>query len=541
MYSILVADDEPRHRKGIADMVRKLRADYTIFEAKDGEEALQLIMINEIDMVITDIKMPNLDGLQLIESLGTKIKMIKVVILSVYSIFEYAKKAISIGAFEYMLKPVVEQDMKEMLQKLEESIEKDRKLVEEKNSLEKKLNHTLPIYTEHLLNKWIRGELTTVELKEIEKILSCESADKVMISEIGGKNYMESDYSNEELDEIKLNFKYWMGEALKPLGHSISFFQEGKKNQMVSIFNSSPTSNICFSENIENVTIFMNNMRIEYQLDVTIGISQRCQDIMKEIGVAYEQAQIALNYKFYLGTGGIISYDKIASNLHKPALNWYKEEDRLHEAIVQMNRNQTVDILEELLNDMKEDWLPIPLRLQESMIYLILNQIKRKESLLMEEQSQKLIDSTKSLSSNCEHVDDLKNKGNDICLQMIIMLESRKNNKNSMIIQKSKEYIEEHYMEDISLETISSLVYFSPTYFSSFFKTYTGVSFSDYMLHVRMHKAKELLVTTNEKVYDVAFQAGYKDAGYFTKTFKREFGNSPEEYRRNHGLSGLSE
>lgn len=106
MYYILVVDDEPKHRKGLINMIKMFRPDYNVFGARNGQEALNFISTNPIDILITDIKMPIMDGLELIEKLMEHHKNIKIILLSAYAHFEYAQKAISLGAFDYLLKPI---------------------------------------------------------------------------------------------------------------------------------------------------------------------------------------------------------------------------------------------------------------------------------------------------------------------------------------------------------------------------------------------------------------------------------------------------
>lgn len=126
MFSVLVVDDEPKHRRGLTLMIRELRPDYRIYDAKDGLEALQCMDANPVDIIITDIEMPVMNGLQFIENLGERAHDTLVVILSAYSRFEYAQKAIRLGAADYLLKPVAETKVEEMLSELETKIRAER-------------------------------------------------------------------------------------------------------------------------------------------------------------------------------------------------------------------------------------------------------------------------------------------------------------------------------------------------------------------------------------------------------------------------------
>lgn len=152
MYRILLVDDEPRHRRGLAKMIKLLRPQYEVSEAKNGQEAVAMIGAGSFDIVITDIKMPMMDGLTFMETVRESIGSTKIIILSGYAYFEYAQKAVKLGAFDYILKPVNEERVNNFLCKVENKLEQERAELNEAERIKKELDLAFPTFLEVQLN-----------------------------------------------------------------------------------------------------------------------------------------------------------------------------------------------------------------------------------------------------------------------------------------------------------------------------------------------------------------------------------------------------
>ncbi|MBZ4646286.1 MAG: two-component system, response regulator YesN [Petroclostridium sp.] len=543
MYKLLVVDDELMHRKGLANMIRKLRPTYEVFEAKNGKEALELITSNTMDIVVTDVKMPIMDGLELIEKLGDRANKMKVIILSGYRYFEYAQKAIGLGAFDYLIKPVREEKIVEMLKKVETSIEQDLIKIREREDLMKQLNSTLPIYFEHQMNKWVNGHLSETELNEIGQIFPYRGRGAVIAVSISKYETLIRNYTSEALDEIKMNMKYYMKEILDALGHSISFFLEDKKNIMISILTTDNRLDLLSGASIEKLNKYINHLKIKYGFDATIGISCECENIFSEVKTSFQQALTALSYKFFYGIGSIISYSNIYRNINNQFFDISKEEESLKEAIRQMKSNIVTSTISGIFERITENKYSLPHQFIKNIIHMTLNLAATIRNYVDNEYYNQFIVDIEKRLNECEEYNELKTKVNDFLLRMISILENTKNHKHEFIVQKCMQYIEQHFMEEISLETVAEAIYFSPCYFSSIFKHHTGMTFSQYLSQLRIKKALELLENTDYKVYEIASKVGYKDDKYFYRVFKKEFGVTPDEYRRriinNTNLEGI--
>lgn len=532
MHCILIVDDEPRHRTGLANMIKRLRPGYIVYEAKNGDNALQIIQSNHrIDIVVTDIKMPIMDGLQLIENLGQKVKHIKVIILSAYGYFEYAQKAISLGAFDYLLKPVEEASIIEMLNKVENEINRDLSEKLEKDGLRKQLDNTLPVYFESQLNKWVKGSLSKSGIDEIQNIFPFNGMGTVIIAEFNNLDEVIGSYSSDDVNEIKQNIKYWMKEVLNPIGHSLSFFLQDGKSAMVSVLNTSKDFDLSTADNLAKLNEFVYDLNINYGLDSILGIGKHSGNIFDEINPAFTQAQNALNYKFFLNDSRILFFSDIQDFMNKPLIIKLKEEE-LSEAIRKLSKEDAYASINRITSRMVSGGYPEPDKYKDIIIHLFLDRIKTMQNTVNEDLFFSLVDSIPRELKACAGFDEFNRKARSIIDELIDTLNEQKGRKNDLILAKCIEYIEKNYMKDLPLETVAEMFYFNPSYFSTLFKNHTGINFSQYLLNIRLKKGKELLESTNCKIYEIAEKIGFNDPKYFNRVFKKEFGMTPDEYRR---------
>ena len=191
MLRIMVVDDEPRHRSGLISLLQSIRPDYLLFEARDGEEAMRMLRTIGTEIVITDIRMPNMDGLALIEKIARKYPAIKTVILSVYGEFDYARKALDMGAFAYILKPVSQAEVEKLLHRLEVLIESQRKEFTDRELMKQKLTETVLAYNNHLYNQLIRCQPTQTTVAEMSRLAALDKPGSGRSLRGGGASFAE--------------------------------------------------------------------------------------------------------------------------------------------------------------------------------------------------------------------------------------------------------------------------------------------------------------------------------------------------------------
>ncbi len=530
MYKILIIDDEPRHRKGLANLISKLRPSYEVYQFKNGGEAFDFIKETNVDIIITDIRMPVMDGLEFIKCTKERQKNVKIIILSGYANFEYAQKAIELGAFDYILKPVDEDKINNLLIKVEKSIKDEQLNIKEKKLLMENLNNTLPVYVEWMLNKWINGTATESELSEVKSYITDSKEGMVIITETSRHHKSFNDYSIEEIGEISKNIKLWINEKLGSFGSTVSFYLRNFEDTLVSIVvkNREPLDRISF----EGLKDIIGEIKKDYGIDIAIGMSNISGDILHEAQKCFNEARSSVYMSFYMGPGKVIRYSKSSCTEDLQPVVDQKSEGMLTNTIHNFSYERFIDILNDIISKMLVSGYPYPDKFKEAFKIVFINIIKQIGNALTEKQYNSIILMITNRIDSCEDMQDFKQISVDIIKQIVNIYGNLKNNKNDALIEKCLDYINNHYMEDLSLESISKKFSFNPSYFSTLFKEATGVNFIKYLLKIRIKNACELLQKTDKKIYEIALSVGYRDVKYFNRVFKAEKKMSPEVYRQ---------
>jgi two-component system response regulator YesN len=526
MYRLLIVDDEPRHRDGLANLIGKLRPDYHVFKAKNGNEALGIIADNPIDIVFSDIRMPQMDGLQLLEHLDSYDKPPILVVLSGYRQFEYAQKAISLGVCEYLLKPVDAATMKHTLEKIEREITANHTQLQENENALIKLNQTLPIYNDHLMNQWIAGHIEGKSLSELRKLLPPIEAGTVLLTEINA--FRSADFMDEF--QVKQFLKEQIEQTLGPAAGSVSFFLEDRRSILVTIISTS-SFEIRSTETQDKLRACIRKMK-EDGLEITIAMGSKSEDIIRLAKQSFEDAKRALSYQFFLGSAIILSLEEIMPAANGQLLAKYREEEELLDAVRESDKEKAVRLIHAIFEKQINQGLPLPEAFKEFILRIVLHLIHHFKDVMLEDYYKDLLRRTEESLKHSPFYSMLKNSVIDMLSEMIDTILKTRNWKKEMIIKTCLQYIEEHYAEDLFLESVASKFYFNTSYFSHYFKVNTGISFSQYLLRTRLRKGKELLEETDSKIYEISKLIGFKDTKYFNRVFKKEFGVTPEEYRR---------
>lgn len=525
MFKVLIADDEPIHLRGLSKMMVRLRPDYEIISLKNGADAYEYIKNNRIDILVTDIEMPIMNGLQLIEKIVSDGRNIKIIILSVFSSFDYAQKAISLGTMDYILKPVEEAKVHEVLKRAEDKILIEIKEKEERTKLRNQLDNALPECQEYKLNKLVYGNIKTTEYYDFPFALTEYTYGTVIVFDMKKCRSFNDEEIKEEDIKIDIN------NLLNCLGNSITFFLHGESGKMVTILLIKQEHMLIVSELNDALLKIIDLMKERYDINVSIGIGRIIKSFPEEVSSSFHSAIRALDAAFFSGEGSILSYEMTNTSCVYKMADYEKLEKIAMHVLSQDNENimhSLNSLFEESLNDgypIAEIYKRCVMQALEDVIDIIEEKIKLSDTVKLKAEAVKRIYQAFDFKAVKESVAGL-------IMEIYYDIENMKNNKNTKIIEECRKYIEEHYMEDLSLESAAGEFYFNPSYFSNLFKTYTDINFSEYLLRVRMANAKDMLLKTNLKVYEISKNVGYQDPKYFNRLFKKEFGLTPDEYRR---------
>lgn len=533
-YKILIVDDEEEVR---SSMMRKMQWDQLGYElvgdAENGEDALEKVRLLEPDLVLTDIKMPYMDGLTLVEHIKRERSSTEIVIFSGFDDFEYAQQAIKLGVIEYILKPVNVVELTEILTKIK--LKMDERIAEKRNIQALRLDYQrmLPVLTEHFLGDVMQGRLKNEAILEGFNRLNLCIKDGT--SWIVATTYIEMPMIRQEAHALHLHYEV----DLIPLSVEQLIYDKLVVDFQFETFGTATgTCILCAIHNKQEMDSLMNQLnqvcldcKKILELDVTIGLGKAYAS-PEAIKDSYDEAKNALGYRATIGSGMVI-YISDVEIMHVGTLHFDEQsEGELIHAIKFGSHDEIVGVVETLMHKMKE----AKVHTNQHQVYVMAiihsmmemaqkyeldaSQIWGKEDyfkvmgrlLTIESMQNFIINSALSIHENInrERYDTMK-----------------------QLIVESKKYITEHFSNpELSVEMVCEHLHISQAYFSTLFKKETGQTYISYLTELRLNKAIELLNKTEDKTYIIASKVGYTEPNYFSYVFKKKFGIAPSRYHR---------
>lgn len=534
MQNILVVDDEAIQRRVLAKMIREARPNCKVLEAKNGQEALGVIQRDDIDIVFTDIKMPILDGLELIEKMNASSHAIKVIILSGYRYFEYAQKAIQLGAFDYLVKPVKEESIAQILEKVESSIQKEKTNQLENEEIKQQLNRTLSVYYERLLSDWVTGGVAETQCAEIRQQFSLTNRGIVIVAKLNDESLlMDPPYSVERMKSDML--RGIEGRSTR-IGPSVSFYSAEDKSLLITVL----TMVRPYVEEIGTLTKLLKEFTAQtfeqFGMRLTIGIGEERSNLFQEARHSCKEALTAASFRYFLHTQDVIRYSEISDRIRTMHYDYLKEEELFKESIRKTKSEQVVKHADDWFERILESGMPYPDQWNKAVIRMVSGVASVIRDFVTDQDYKDILLEAETLLSASSDYAVCKRRFLDMLLQFLDIILKSRSKKHESVIETCVHYLEMHYMEDLSLDRVAHHLFFSPNYLSLMFKNHLGMTFSKYLTDMRIKKGIELLQNSTMKVYEIAPKVGFKDEKYFYRVFKSRFGVTPDEYRRNNHL-----
>lgn len=527
-YRIMIVDDEADVREGIVRHIDWESLGFEIVaEAENGRDALDKAENTEMDVVLTDIKMPFIDGLQLSAELTKMYPGIQIIILSGFDEFEYAQEAIKLNVAEYILKPVNVAELTAILlrvkQLLDENIEQSRNI----ELLQKSFQNSLPLMRERFLIELIWGMVPKddIERQLAQYDLNIDQSPYKVVS-IFALDFAAEEFPTISAELVPLSIKQIVEEEFEELCQSYTFLGTSTIISITSWNDSNPVEKLM---NLAN-EICLKCYRV-LNIRITVGIG-RVYEKISRVHDSYLEAKSALEYQAVWGTGKVIYIQDMEQNRSKAVFSQGGEE-RLLAAIKFGTADQIAQQLEKNFTQMDslQDW--------EKNAYLIglfnaMYQIVQQYSLHTEETVMEKLRLFFDIPQEWGNRDYMYAWFLDICQSMHQLLSSKRKTAAYHLTEEAKRIISERYSDSsLSVEQVCDHLHVSQSHFSTVFKQKTGTSFIQYLTEVRMNQAAELLKTTDEKTYMIANNVGYEDPNYFSYVFKKRFGISPTKYRKN--------
>lgn len=527
-YTVLLADDE---EEVVRIIMKKIDWDALGFSvigyANNGVRALEMVEEFQPDVVMTDIKMPYMDGMELANHIKAEFPATKILLFTGFDKFEYAKEAVHLEVEEYILKPVNSAELTDVFTHLKTKL--DKEISDKRNTeiLQKYYMESLPLLQANFYASLIAGRIRE---DEIDKFLSdyqisftgpffCCLVIHTSSSQVPeGMHPMLLATSVQKQAEEYL--KGWNPKCFSYLGNTVLIPELKSEHEI--------------SELTDECDRFCKYVRRMTGAVVTVGIGSVCRDILG-LSQSYSSAREAVSYRVLYGTSRSINMKEIAPSQTSKSGTVHNEEISSLFKMIRLNgEKDIIKAVEQYLNH-----FAVPQKsLQQYHIDIMelisaLYRFAVNNDIVMEEFSGdvgKLYNSIFDMEP-----EELKKWLTDTSLLFREKIISARNSSTQSFVSGAKEYVQNNYAdEELSLDRICEVLGVSNSYFSTLFKKETGSSFISYLTDYRMDQASRMLIETSEKSYIIAKNVGYTDPNYFSYVFKRRFGVSPSNYRREH-------
>jgi two-component system, response regulator YesN len=514
MHKVILVDDENFFRKGLRSLIDWEACGFGVAgEATNGEDALALIDEVHPELVITDIRMPVLDGLELIKQVMQKGGYHpKFIIISGHSDFKYAQQAVRYGVHDFILKPIDQEEIEETLQSLSHTIS-DQKLVLERNIEIKKA-----VFLENL----IYGKVNEEDACAFSRELSLSSAAEYyyLILEVNGHPQSSEIQVKEKITSI-------IRDICDPqVGVFIQELEQGSYGLLI------PSTYLCRFQ-----------MQISHFVKWIYGLltSSMPQEVTFYIGPAvpklyflrdsFEAAKNAREYKYVYEDKNIILSKEIENN--KSITYTELEDSYYHLLMEQIEENTTMAIMETIdkifLQFASKKMAQVAVKASiNRFVHAILKIIKNMEGELSNLKNFRIMLQLQNYNLTLQQ---LRKQFLEFVLESKEMITTLRKQSADGEAHKIKQFVDSHYRENISLKSIAAKFFMNPVYLGQLFKKTYGIYFKDYLLQVRINEAKKLLRQSELKIYEIAERVGFNNTDYFVTMFGKFEKITPSEYR----------
>jgi two-component system, response regulator YesN len=536
MINILVVDDEINIREGIKNNIPWEEYGINVSgTAENAMNALELIIFSTPDIIIMDINMPEMSGLELLEIINNRYPSIKVILISGYRDFEYAQKAVNLNAFALISKPINIEQLVSTVLKAKEIIDLQIEKLKKDDFISKRVTENLTILKDNFFLKLINGKLNSME----ESVLIANSlglrleGPQYLIAIIQTDNNSSSENSD-KYDE-SLHKAIIMTKIENALQMDYNCYLFNIESNVGMLISGKGISKEILIQRLNEVKKWT-SIEAGFVITISIGIIAIGLD---KINLSYKTALSSLDYKLVVGNNQIIDSDFINKGLveEDTSINFLEYLQNIEESIILALKSDNRKEIENIINN-----------IVDTMHKIIENNINKKSYVVftLAFYLYRILIYIDIYGSN------IPLEGNDIYMSLLRFstikevkdylskyfgeiindIEKSKRNQSGFLANKALEYINTNIYSYISLVSAAEYLNIHPNYLSKIFKNAVGESFTDYVIKAKMNEAKKILKTSSCKVYEVAETLKYNDTGYFIKLFKKVFGISPNEYRQ---------
>ena len=536
MIKTMLVDDEYLIRELVKNTIDWSGNGFEIVcEAEDGEQALAMAEQEKPQLIVIDINIPFINGIDLAKTIKGRYPNTKMIILTGYSEFAYAKQAINAGVLDYILKPIDVREFTEALLRIKSQLEKEanQKLYIEK--LESNVNNSLTVLRDEFLSTVVQEATDPHKIAETFGKLEIRLLDQPLICVILEIDDLQRRYPAQKDQKLwsyaVLNIA---AEVLGEFTEDMAAFSSSSKDIAI-ILNAGTFSGRSLEEKLAAICVRIQDIISRYfDFTVTCGIG-RVKPGYGGIKDAYAEAAGALAQKFYTGCSTVLTFRAETSEVS--ASPYGDTVSRIKNQFLIALRTQQADdaaaLMKELCSGAK-----LGRYSKNSVSYMTAEMLNVISSFASEANLTDLIKSD-ILSLDqirlYETIDEVQTYLCQICSKAIDALKNSSRSRNSGAVSRAVKFIDSNYTKDwLSPERVANALFLSPSYLSKIFKKETNLNIVQYIIEKRMNVAKSIMDTQSDlQIMDIASRVGYSDPFYFSKSFKKFFGISPSRYLSN--------
>ncbi|RTE08322.1 response regulator [Paenibacillus whitsoniae] len=496
--------------------------------ASNGQKGLELIDETEPHIVLTDIRMPRLSGLEMTKQVLQKHPRTKIVFMSGYTDFQYAQQAVQLGAFDYIVKPINPKKMIDVVLKARHAIEEEMGETQRYHEMERKLRESLPYLRQEYFQLLLQFRTTPEQAARRWDFLNIGLSRErfaVMLAEIDQFMEQTDMLPVQEVELIRFTVHNILEETLGR--HTQAFVFRDNTNRFVAIFNPTDSFGLeAIAEQCrENVAKFS-------RYTVSLGLGEEVAAI-HQISHAYAQALAALSYSFYTGGNTVYSFpNKSPMQEELPRYSPEKEKELFY-CLRSGNLVKACAIVDELFEETLTGGTPPAPQTVKGYGDDVAFLIKRVFSEKLTDEEMKAIErewqSIKNLTSF--KLTELRTNIKELCRIGCERIQKRQTEEANQVVEQVIAYIRQHVDSDMTVNDYAKLVYLSGSYFANLFKKVTGMTVVQFVTSERMERAKVMLVE-GKQVQDIAQSLGYEDRPHFSELFKKHTGMTPSEFKQ---------
>ena len=534
---MLVVDDNPADRRGVCSLFDWSALGIQIAgSCANGKRAYEIINEKKVDIVLTDIAMPLMDGIELAERLKASYPDIKVVFMSCYSDFDYARSAVNLDIYGYVLKPIIAEELLAVIKKLLNEYGDEAKKLTEKAAMVKQINEMLPMVQEQFLKELLLGNC--FQRDEITRRMDFLHLKTGAFNSICVLSLVIDEYEK-QTNSLNIEDKYYISYTVK---HLIDSQRNAGLTALSVQFSGRDYSAIVLSESgvdtggdndmMDLAVGIHTDILSTLKLSTTLGISKISTDIAKA-NELYRQSVDAVNTRFYGGSNPIVRYELIESE-RRETLEQTVNLSELYHEIKELAAKGDEKADEEFVDKYFRINKAV---LSESYVKSLTFSIVNMMAVAVTEAGYSFADVFGSDIVIWEKLGRFKTIVNvrqwllNVFKAVREYFADRNRSRGSKLVDAVKQVIRERYHEQITVEDIAKAVYLSQSYANSIVKKETGKSIFDHLLEYRLERAKKLLMDPESKVSVVSESVGYENKSYFALMFKKYVGMSPSEYK----------